>query len=129
MENNKNNCSSIDETLSLIMVESSGDYYELYNADVNILAAVLAGADIGHLFVNRSFIDFVGVTCNGDTISAAGVGKGPTSIIVKSESTVSYFELVYLLVTKTKSLDERSLKNKRETRIKSLMDEDRISAK
>ena len=33
------------------MVESSGDYYELYNADVNILAAVLAGADIGHLLV------------------------------------------------------------------------------
>ena len=74
MENNRNTCSSIDETLSLIMVESSGDY-ELYNADVNILAAVLAGADIGHLFVNRSFIDFVGVTCNGNTISAAGVGK------------------------------------------------------
>ena len=51
MENNRNTCSSIDETLSLIMVESSGDYYELYNADVNILAAVLAGADIGHLLV------------------------------------------------------------------------------
>ena len=50
MENNRNTCSSIDETLSLIMVESSGDY-ELYNADVNILAAVLAGADIGHLLV------------------------------------------------------------------------------
>ena len=50
MENHRNTCSSIDETLSLIMVESSGDY-ELYNADVNILAAVLAGADIGHLLV------------------------------------------------------------------------------
>jgi hypothetical protein len=93
MENNKNNYSSINEPLSLIMVESGGDYGDtnkLYNDNVNVLAGEGAGAGENHGVFLRicSFIDFVGVTCNGNTIHSASLSLSDNNNATNESTTL-----------------------------------------